>query len=206
MNLETAKEEIQSLVDKFSVEEQKILNQLSKKDRESLGHPIKHIHQLDKFKANGTEYLIRTSLTITRFEEFEKLQIYVGYGVDFRNMFGNLRKAYDYMNNSKIADASVVLYNIMNGIKDQLEERENEVLQLCTLFICTEDEDLTKHDPVLMDKKIQDWKEEGIAMESFFTLAFSLVNGFMPVYQEVSKSISEHLEAAKKEIPRKNKN
>lgn len=200
MSLEKTKVELDKLYEEYEAKEQHILDQLSAEDRVKIGSPIKHIHHLDKFKANGKEYTIRTSLTITRFEEFEKLQVYVGYGVDFLNMFGNIKKAYSYMNNSKVADASVVLYNIMNGIKDQLEERENEVLMLCSLFITLPDEDLTVYDEELLKSKIDDWKKEGISMESFFTLAFSLVNGFMPVYQEVSQDISEHIAKVSEEV------
>lgn len=200
-----AEQELSALFKDYVAKEEAILNTLSAAQRAKIGKPIKTIATLDRFNANGKEYIIRQSLTIERFEEFEKLQIQVGYGVDFRGMFGNLRKAYDYLNASQPADAGVLLYNTMNGVKNEIDGRENEVLQLCALFICTENEDLTIFDENLMKAKIDDWKIEGIAMESFFTLAFNLVNGFIPVYNQVSASISEHMEAAKSAAPQKGK-
>lgn len=197
---ELVKDNLAALLKQYMAKEQSLLDQLTKEDRIAIGHPIKDISQLDEFKANGHKYVIRTSLTIARFEQFEKLQVRVGYGVDFRQLFANMRKSYDYLNASQPADAAIILYNIMNGIKNQLEDRKNEVLELCALFICRENEDIAIYDPVLINDKIEDWEIEGIAMESFFTLAFNLVNGFIPVYHQVSASISEHLENVQNEL------
>lgn len=197
---EFAAENIAALLKDYTAKEQAILDRLSKEDRTAIGHPIKDVSQLDEFNANGNRYIIRTSLTLNRFEQFEKLQVRVGYGVDFRQMFGQMRKAFDYLNESQPADASVILYNLMNGIKNNIDGRDNEVLDLCCLFICREGEDVAQYDPDLNKAKKQDWATEGIAMESFFTLAFNLVNGFIPVYREVSASISEHLENVQNEV------
>ena len=200
MALEQKQQQLDALLEEYLLKEQQLLDGVSKQDRIALGHPIKNVSKLDAFMANGKQYVIRTSLTISRFIEFEKLQVKVGFGVDSREMFGNMRKAYGYLNENKLADASVVLYNSMNGIKEHLEERENEVLLLCSLFICLEDEDLSVYDLQKCKKKIEDWKIEGIAMESFFTLAFGFTNSFTPVYNETSQSISDHVEKIKSEL------
>lgn len=197
---ELAAENLAALLKDYMAKEQAILDQLSKEDRTAIGHPIKDVSQLDEFMANGNRYVIRTSLTLTRFEQFEKLQVRVGYGVDFRQMFSQMRKAFDYLNESQPADASVILYNLMNGIKNNIDGRDNEVLDLCCLFICREDENVAEYSPELNKLKKEDWVKEGIAMESFFTLAFNLVNGFIPIYQQVSASISEHLENVQNEV------
>lgn len=186
LSLDEAKKELSNLENEFLRREEEILNRLSKEDRIAAGHPIKTIKHLDRFKANGVNYVIRTSLAISRFEEFEKLEISVTYSVGFENLFSQMRKAFNYLNTGETANASVVLYNMMNGIKDKLDERRNPVLLLCSLFICREGEDATKYDLALNLSKIADWEEEGIAMESFFSLAFNLVNGFTPRLKEVS--------------------
>ena len=197
---ELVKSNLAELLKEYMAKEQALLDKLSKEDRTAIGHPIKDVSQLDEFTANGNRYVIRTSLTVNRFEQFEKLQVRVGYGVDFRQMFGNMRKAFDYLNESQPADAAIILYNLMNGIKNNIDGRDNEVLDLCCLFICREDEDVAEYNPELNKLKKEDWAKEGIAMESFFFLAFNLVNGFIPVYQQVSASISEHLENVQNEL------
>lgn len=203
------KEQVQAnltaLLTEYLLKEEKQLDALSKEDRIAIGRPIKSVSQLDEFMANGNRYVVRTSLTLSRFEQFEKLQVRVGYGVDFRQMFGNMRKAFDHLNESQPADAAIILYNLMNGIKNNLDGRDNEVLDLCCLFICREGEDVAKYDTEVNKLKKADWAEEGIAMESFFTLAFNLVNGFIPVYNQVSQSISDHLTAAQEAVGKKKK-
>ena len=184
-----AQKELDKLLKEFELREQKILNDLTKEQRKAIGHPIKSIRHLDTFKANGKKYIIRPSLTIARFEEFEKIEVNVTFGTSFQTLFGNLRKAWDYLNSNEPANASVTLYNTMIGIKDKLEERENPMLMLCALFICTEEEDVSKYDPAICRAKIADWRDEGIAMKDFFGLAFNLVNDFMPTYEKVSKGI-----------------
>lgn len=198
-NKDTVKVKLEQLRAEYEKEEQKLLDGLNKADREAVGHPVKDVYLLDSFTANGNKYLVRTSLTIARFEQFEALQVRVGYGVTFRQMFDNLRKAFDFLNASQVADASIVIYNLMNGIKNNLDGRENEILELCALFICREGEDVTQYVPELTKLKIDDWKLEGISMESFFSLAFNLVNGFTPVYQEVLQNISKDLESVRNE-------
>ena len=184
---------------KYEAEEQKLLDLLPAKERKELGFPIKHIHQLDTFQANGKKYIIRDSLTIERFKQFEDLQTEVGYGVDFYEMFNNISKIYTYLNSSKPADAAIIAHNLMTGIKNKLDEREHPVLRLCTLFITLENEDITGYDSALSDAKIEDWKLEGISMDSFFQLAFSLVSGFTPALKAVSQSILEETTKARKE-------
>ena len=178
--------------EKYLKEEEKILDGLTPEQRAQVGHPVKSIRHVDTFTANGNKYIIRTSLTLERYEEFENLETFVTYGVTFRNLFMNMRKTYDDLNANKIADASVTLHNVMHGIAAKLSERENEVLLLCSLFICREDEDVRKYDKDLTREKIEDWKNEGIEMDSFFSLAFNLVNGFTPIYNEISQSTLDH--------------
>lgn len=193
MAVKKIKEELNALYVSYLAKEQKLLDKLSKKDRALAGSPIKNIKHLDKFDANGVTYYVLTSLCIERFEQFEQMQIKAGFGVDFGDLFANIRKAYDALNANKVADSSVMLYNIMAGIKDNLGARENPILQLCALFICREGEDVTKYDETVATAKINDWKAEGIAMDDFFSIAFSLVNGFTPAYKTVSADIFQNL-------------
>lgn len=199
-SIELARSKLDELKQSYERQEQKILDELSAEDRADLGFPIKNINKLSTFMANGVKYYIRSKLALTRFEVFEDTQIDVGYGVDFRNLFSNLKKAYSHLNAGDFADGAVVLHNIMNGVATNLEKRENPVLKICTLFITRENENLRTYDPDLADQKIDDWRKEGIDVEDFFTFSFNAVNGFMPIYREVSQSISDHKEKVIQEI------
>ena len=190
VNINKRKKDLQALLDEYLAKEERMLDDLTKKEREAVGHSLKSIKTLDRFKANGQQYVIHTSLAVSRFEQFEKLEVEVGWGTSFEAIFGNMRKAFDSLNESMPADASAILYNSMNGIKNKLEGRKNPILLLCSLFISREGEDITKYDPAVNALKIEDWTQEGITMESFFSLAFNLVNGFDPIYKEVSAGIS----------------
>lgn len=199
MNKAETQKKLEALKKEFLAKEEALLDGLTAEDRAEIGHPLKSVMCLDKFNANGKVYTIRTTLTIERFEEFEQLQGEVGFGVDFLNLFKSMRKGYDYLNDGQPADAAVVMYNVMHGIKKHLDRRVNEVLMLCTLFICREGEDVTRYDEALCFDKINDWKREGITMDNFFSLAFNLVNGFIPVYNEISQATSTGIKEAIKE-------
>lgn len=178
--------------------EQRIIDGLSVEQRLEVGQPIKAISNLSTFNANGTTYTIRPSLSVARFEQFEILQATVGYGVDFKQIFDNLKKAYSSLNAGAPADAAVILHNIMSGIKDKTDKKENAVLELCALFITAEGEDGGTYDAALTAKKINDWRAEGIEAASFFTLACTLVTGYTAALAEVLPSTSEVMRAKRK--------
>lgn len=202
VNLKETRAQLDALAERYLAEEAKILEKLDKKERIAIGKPVKTITSTDTFTANGNKYYVLTSLSVNRFEEFESLQAIVGFGVSFQQLFNQERKAYDLLNEGRPADAAVILYNSMNGIKNHLEDRTNPILQMCALFICREGEDASTWNQKLADEKINDWKKEGISMESFFQLAFNSVQGFMPAYNQVSQSISAKVEKVRKGSPK----
>ena len=204
-HLDTIKQQLDELAEDYQIKKNLLLKDIPIEDLRILDEPQKDIRFIDSFMANGNKYLIRTSLTITRFEEFEKLQVQVGYGLNFKQLFANLNKAYGHLNEMQPADAAVIIYNMIKGVQHNLEMRDNEVLMLCALFICREDEDMTKFDPMYMSSKINDWKTEGITMDNFFIIASSLVVGFAPSFKDGLQSILAKLEAAKEEAEIKQK-
>lgn len=146
------------------------------------------------FDANGHRYRVTSTLSVARFEEFERLQVHVGFGKDFKTMYDRLKDAYDFMNKSKAADAAVIVHNIINGIAQNLEKRDHPILQLCALFLNREDEDVSVFDPDLSKQKVDDWRKEGYAVEDFFQLAFNLVDGFIDIYEGLIQNISQKVE------------
>ncbi len=200
MELKEVEAQLEALKASYKAQCNKLTAHLSKEDLAAIDVYFKEIEGVSNFTANSVKYLVHTSLAIERFMEFEKLQIKVGYGVDFRNLFQRINRSFDYLNEGRPADAAVILHNVMAGVADNLEDRENAILLLCSLYICREGEDLTKYDAKLNAEKIEDWTREGIPVDNFFVLAFNLVNGFQPIYKTVSQSISDHMEKAKAEV------
>ena len=141
------------------------------------------------FQANGNKYTITQELSISRWREFEHLQALVGLGRSYQEIFDNLAKAYESLNKSKIADASVTIHNLISGIKDKLDERHHPALKMCALWINKEGEDTAEYDNEKMDAKIKDWEIEGYNIEDFFLLAWNFVPGFIETYKNGLESI-----------------
>ena len=141
---------------------------------------------LDKpyFEANGKKYRVSKSLSVERWRHFEDLQALVGFGRSFQEVFDNVKKAYEALQHPKIADASVVLHNLLVGIKEKLDRRHNPALLICALFINADDEDQKVYDEEAMNRKIEDWQEEGYDVNDFFHLAWNLVPSFIEAFNE----------------------
>lgn len=136
-------------------------------------------------EANGKTYRLKKEISINRFRELEKMEVEFYYGFTMQEMFDKLKDAFSDLNKNKLADASVKVYRLMEGVADKVDKRENVMLRMCTLFLCTEDEDLTVWTEDLAKQKIDDWAKEGFAIDDFFTLAANLVPGFINDYEKI---------------------
>ena len=144
-----------------------------------------------KFTANEVQYTVTTSLTVGRFEEYEKLQHHVGFGVDFFTMFNTLSAVYELLNKQKFADSAVKIHNTINGVSQKLENRQHPALLLCSLFMNRDGEDLTRWSDEEAIRKIEDWKKEGFDIQDFFRFAVTTVHGLSDVYESLTQSILE---------------
>jgi hypothetical protein len=151
-----------------------------------------------EFTANGIKYTVKNTLTLARFVEFEKLQNHYGFGLSFSDMYKRLGEIETLFNGGKSVEAFANFYNLKEGIAYRLEDRTHPVLLLCSLFLVTEDEDLTQWNEGEQKIKIDNWNKEGYDTNDFFQLASNLVAGFIPIYGEVFQSISQ------KKSPRSN--
>lgn len=146
------------------------------------------------FTANGKKYVIADGVSIARFEEYEKLQPILAYGINHKEIFTHLRKAWDYLNKNKPIDAGVILHNVMSGIENvDKEDRVHPGLLIAALFINREDEDLSKYDKNISLDKIKDWREEGYDVSSFFLLALNSLQGFKQTYVEYINQIKQEV-------------
>lgn len=148
---------------------------------------------LDKgeFMANGKKYLIKNTLTISRHAEFEKLQNHYAFGLSFEQMVGKLTQSIDFANKGKGVEAWNIILNLKDGIAHRLEDRAHPALLQCSLFIVTENEDLTTWNEKEQRAKIEDWNREGYDVNDFFILASNLVKNFLPIYGEIFRDISQ---------------
>lgn len=151
-----------------------------------------------EFIANGNKYFVNSTLSIARYEEYEKLQPRLAYGIDFENLFKLQKQQYQMLNDRKFADAAVISHNIMSGIKDLMDgTRENPALLMCALAIVGENEDPGKFDEQTQLAKINDWRKEGFAMEDFFTFAAITMKGLPQAYSEYIQNQIEVSEGLK---------
>jgi hypothetical protein len=159
---------------------------------------LKHIDfTKNELMAKGTKYIIKYSLTVERWKNFEKLQNHFGWGLSFADLAKKHREAMDFANQGKGIEAWNIIYNLWKGVTYRLEDREHPMLLLCTLFIVTETEDLTTWVEEEQVKKIKDWNDEGYDVNDFFQLASNCVKDFLPVYNEIFRSTSQKEEGKK---------
>lgn len=142
------------------------------------------------FEVGGVKFFVEDTLSVSRFREFEKLQIEVGFGRDFAEIFAGFSKIYEALQKGKVADAAVICSNYLEGVKGPLAGRANPVLRLCALFINTEGENKKTYDERDTIKKIDIWEKAGVDMSFFFSLAITLIPGFMKAYKESLVNIS----------------
>lgn len=136
------------------------------------------------FEANGHKYVVSDGLSVERYMKHESLTHDVGFGRTFNDLYRDQVKAYTALNEGRVADAAVIIHNIIRGMKEKIDGRSHPMLMMCALFINREDEDTTIVDEKLMAEKIEDWSREGYAIDDFFSLAWSLVQGASDAYNE----------------------
>ena len=152
-----------------------------------------------EFEANGTKYYIKDTLSVERYRQFEKLQVSFGFAREFKQIYDMLTKSVDLANKGKGLEAWNIIFNLREEVgKNNLDNKHQNGMYICALFVVTEDEDLTSWDLQLADKKIADWNKEGIDVNFFFRLAANLVNGYISILEEIFQSTSEVAEQMEK--------
>ena len=158
-----------------------------------------------KFMANGKEYSVTQKLSIERWRKYEELQMLLGFGRTFDEVFSQLKKLWEAIQAGKHGDEAIICHNLLTGIGDKLEKRHHPALLMCTLFINRKDEDPTKYDETVMNEKIKDWQEEGYDINVFFQIAWNLVPSFIEAFNEDFRNTSKNLTQKKSGQSKKNK-
>lgn len=150
------------------------------------------------FTANGKEYFIEMGgISMQRFIEYEKLQVELGYGVTFIQLYELIKESYELCNKQRFADLAVKLYNALQGIKT-FEERRIPAFELCALFINTKEENRAIITSDMTAIKLADWEAEGLDAVPFFQLAVSSLTNFSTAYNVATQIASELEKLGKK--------
>jgi hypothetical protein len=156
------------------------------------------------FTANGTEYFVESSVSAERYKEYLNFEIELANGISAVDYFHKVKEAWEIIANTPIQSltpnhmnmAQVLLYRAMEGI-GKIADRELEVLKICALFINSENEDRRVYSKGVEEKKIKDWNEEGIDINSFFLLAARFSGSIQSLYRLSSEiSLEEKRETA----------
>jgi hypothetical protein len=123
----------------------------------------------------------------------QKINLEFGYSASFHDIFKNIKTAWEYLNQTKLGEAAVVLHNVMYGVVS-LEDKDDPALRLCALFIDEEGEDPTVYDEAKMKEKIDCWSRE-LDTLPFFQMASNVVPSWIPAYNLV---LNDGLVAAQK--------
>lgn len=137
------------------------------------------------FTANGKKYWIADKISVDRWKQYEKLVPRLTYSTDFKQLHANLTKAFQLLNkpSPEPLNAGIIIHNILNGIKDADDEKNvPSGLLMCTLVMNREGEDTSVFDEQIAQDKINDWREEGLDILSFFAWAMQSINGFRETY------------------------
>jgi hypothetical protein len=143
------------------------------------------------FEANGTKYIIHSTMPIGRYTVFEKFQLQTIDDRDPMTMLQSYIEVYNLLNVGKYADAAVKLHNTLNGLERIVNEDYHPLLWIATCFIAKDGADFTKWDEGEARTAISDWIEEGFDIRDFFGLAGAFVTNFMQDSRKDSQSISE---------------
>ena len=134
------------------------------------------------FECQGRKFTVTDVPSFVRYREMQKICLEFGFSATFLDIFNNIKTAWEFLNQTKLGEAAVVLHNIMYGVVS-LEEKYDPAFRLCALFINEEGEDSTLFDEGKMREKIDCWGKE-LSPLPFFHLATNLVADWMPIYND----------------------
>lgn len=139
---------------------------------------------------SGSTYIIYPSLSVKRFEIFERMQVELEHNTTLTAFKSELSAAYGLFNQMKFADGSAKLNNLLNAVERITNNQPHPILMMCSLFICTPDEDQSRWTEAEAQEKIEDWADIDIAF--FLACARLLAGRFTRNYDSDSPTYSLH--------------
>lgn len=155
------------------------------------------------FEANGKKYFPETKISIARKILCDRYVVELGAGLPITQMFERVKEAFAKANELKMADCAVILHNAMSGLNDW-DKREDAIMNICALYINTENEDRRSITEEQIKIKIDDWETEGIEYAFFLTMAQAWLSPVIKSWNDISRSISEEKEKKPNENEKQN--
>lgn len=132
---------------------------------------------VSEFEANGTKYYIRSAkegIGIERYTKLRQMLSIVGFDATFADQVAAINRIKKYANSLVTKDPQLdKLFAEIANMEEAITRTDRKFdfsMYAATLFIFTEDEDLTKWDERLAEKKIKDWNDAKIHEHDFFLL------------------------------------
>lgn len=147
-----------------------------------------------RFEANGVWYNVSEKIATGRMAAYQKLTATYGFGLNTKGFHAMLTQVWAHLQKLEFGAISVLVYNALEGLT-KIEENRVQALEICTLFINAEGENLRHWDEATAEKKISDWQEAGIGADFFLVLAANCASGYKAVYERLSRTDSASQEA-----------
>lgn len=141
------------------------------------------------FIANGITYHIEKQISIARYIKYEELELEMGFGKTFGEVFDICQAAMTDINGHKQGEAYVKLYNLVYGIKN-FDNKHPFVLRYCALIINAEGEDRGVINDDMINVKIENWTKEGLDIADFFQYVVTSLPAFRDRYKKLMETYS----------------
>lgn len=135
-------------------------------------------------------------LGIQRWTEYEKLKIVLGAGKTFSAIIEAVEQVERLLGSDKPlaevrVDAILTLNALRRGMVELSQARYNQAFYLASIFIYREGDDPLTWDIGRATEYIDDWAEEGLSEQDFFSFALATVSGFGEMYQRLKGQMRE---------------
>jgi hypothetical protein len=155
-------------------------------DKKEAVHLIKLGGDVKDFtSASGVKYTIESSISRKRWVFYLRESPKLAFGQTVEEIFNTFLEIYNITNEEgyRRGDIAVLSRDAMKGIEGIVNRDDQTIVRLCALFINAEDEDRRDITEDIISKKIQDWDETGIDMQSFFQFALAFIPNFKSLYE-----------------------
>lgn len=152
---------------------------------------LKHINIPSlKLTAGGKLFHISYTLSTVRYVEYLKRVPKLAFGATFRELYDTLGKIYMACASGNdviyaIQQAKELSWNQLQAIKKFDENEIPDIIDFCCLFINETDEDPSHFSVGVHEAKKQLIHQEGYSIESFFSLAYNLIESLDAAYQKI---------------------
>lgn len=143
---------------------------------------------------SGTKYIIRRPdevFSFIRLNEFHKWSLILQHGKAHQEQYNELSRAIKLCDKAAIGqgftELAAHLLNMRDGLMEIINRKYDAASLLCTLFIVSEDEDITRWSQSEGIEKIKDWAE--YSPFDFFLLGMHSSKELKSLFQKMPESL-----------------